>query len=118
MLQRPRKPARTREYKVRLAEDTALRIERKAKDLVRPQNRIIANELAEYPDLKRVGTLAENLGHLENMLMKYAGRITYLELTEELLRYVDEVLNTKGAAHDVAMDKLRAARNAMLKIKG
>jgi hypothetical protein len=117
MLQRPRKPARTREYKVRLPEDIALRIERKAKDEVRPQNRIIINELAEYPTLKGVGTFAENLGHFENMLLKYSARIEWQELVEDYNRIIDEVLATKGAAQQVAIDKLRAARKVMQKHK-
>ena len=117
MLQRPRKPARTREYKVRLPEDIALRIERKAKDEARPQNRIIINELAEYPNLKKVGTLADHLAHLENMILKYSSHIEWQELVEEYNRIIDEVLATKGAAHEVALDKLRAARKVMQKHK-
>jgi hypothetical protein len=121
MLRRPQtaKTAspRLREYKVRLPADLAARVEARAKAEIRPQNRTLINLVARCFDLEESNTLEENLGHLDNMILKYSARIDWQELTEELLRYIDEALNTKGAAHDVAMDKIRAARNAMLKHK-
>jgi hypothetical protein len=121
MLRRPKatKPAfaRGREFKLRLPPDVSARIEAKAEAEGRPQNRIIINELAEYPDLKSVGTLAEHLGHFDNMLLKYSARIEWLELVEDYNRIIDEVLATKGAAHEVALDKLRSARKVMQKHK-
>lgn len=102
---------------MRLPADLAARVEARAKAEIRPQNRTLINLVARCFDLEESNTLEENLGHLDNMILKYSARIDWQELTEELLRYIDEALNTKGAAHDVAMDKIRAARNAMLKHK-
>jgi hypothetical protein len=119
MLRRPQTAsARSREFKLRLPEDVADRIEAKAKAEGRPQNRIIINELAAYPRLEKIGELDEHVAHLENLLLKHSARIEWQELAEQLLAAVDEVLNTQGAAQQVAIDKLRAVRSAMLKRKG
>jgi hypothetical protein len=118
MLRRPQTAsARSREFKLRLPEDVADRIEAKAKAEGRPQNRIIINELAAFPDLERIGTLAQFLGHLDNLLLKYGARINWQDLSDELIGTVDMVLKTKGAAQEVAIDKLRAVRSAMQKQK-
>jgi hypothetical protein len=122
MPRRPSRPhtasARGREYKLRLPEDIAERIEAKAKAEGRPQNRVVINELAEYPDLKKTGgQLGEHLQFLEQLILKHSTRIKWQELSEELLNIVDEILTTQGAAQQVAIDKLRAVRNAMQKQK-
>jgi hypothetical protein len=126
MPRRPSRPqtakpafARAREYKLRVAEDIAERIEAKAKAEGRPQNRIIANELAEYPHLKTVGELRDHVSDLEVLLLKHSARLTWQELSEELLSNIDEALDAKvgTAQHDIAMDKIRAVRSAMKKVK-
>jgi hypothetical protein len=113
MLRRPQTAsARSREFKLRLPEDVADRIEAKAKAEGRPQNRIIINELAAYPDLEKIGELREHVANLEALLLKYSVRLTWQELSDELISTVDAVLKTQGAAQQVAIDKLRALRNA------
>jgi HEAT repeat protein len=109
---------RAREYKVRLPTDIGDRIEAKAKAEGWPQNRTVINLLAKYFDLEKIGTLADQLGHLENMLLKYGSRIAWQEMVEEYDACVDEVLKTQGAAQQVAIDKLRAVRKGMEKEKG
>jgi hypothetical protein len=106
------------EYKLRLPRDVAARIKSKAEAEGRPQNRIIINELAEYPGLKDVGELREQVGDLGALLLKYSARLTWQELSDELLSTVDALLKTtQGAAQQVALDKLSAVRNAMKKFK-
>ena len=119
MLRRPQKTAsaRVREYKLRLPEDIANRIEAKAKDEARPQNRIIINELAAYPNLEKIGELRQHVADLEALLLKYSVRLTWQELSDELISTVDAVLKTQGCAQQVVIDKLRAVRNAMQKQK-
>jgi hypothetical protein len=104
---------RSREFKLRLPEDVARRIEAKAKAEGRPQNRIIINELAAFPNLQKQGDLAEHVRDLEVVLMKYSERITWQELADELLGAVDAVVKAQGAAQQVAIDRLRAVRNTM-----
>jgi hypothetical protein len=120
MIRRPQKTAsaRVREYKLRLPEDIAARIEAKAKDEARPQNRIIINELAAYPNLEKIGELRQHVADLEAVLLKYSSRLTWQELSDELISTVDELLKTtQGAAQQVALDKLFSVRNAMKKFK-
>jgi hypothetical protein len=118
MLRRPQTAsARSREFKLRLPEDVADRIEAKAKAEGRPQNRIIINELAAYPNLEKIGELREHVADLEVLLLKYSTRLTWQELSDELVSGIDAVLKTQGGAQQVAIDKLRAVRNAMQKQK-
>jgi hypothetical protein len=122
MLRRPQAAsktasARSREFKLRVPEDVADRIEEKAKAEGRPQNRIIINELAEYPELKKSADLGRHVERFETLLLRYGKHITWQELSEELLAAVDAVNTTQGAAQQIAIDRLRAVRNAMLKLK-
>jgi len=92
---------------------------KKAKAEGRPQNRIIINELAEYPDLKlHGGKLAEHVGELGNMIARYSARIVMHDLSDELLHTIDTALDAQGTAQQAALDKVRVIRNAMLKTKG
>jgi hypothetical protein len=106
-------PTEGREFKLRLPEDIAQRIEAKAKAEGRPINRTIINELDEFPRLEAFRDLHE----LNNVLARYGARIAWLDLSEELLRAVEAVLAAEGSAQQAAIDKLRVERNAMLKTK-
>jgi len=121
MLRRPQTKktasAKDRIFKFRLPEDVATRIQKKAEDETRPMNRIVVNELAQFPELEKKAAMTDNLGHLENMLLRYGTRITWQELSEKLLRAANEVVKSQGAAHEVAVDKLRGLLNAMEKHK-
>jgi hypothetical protein len=103
-----------REYKIRLPEDVAQRIEAKAKVEGRPQNRIIINELASVPDLEETRKLATLVGHMEVVIARYAAQITSHELSDRLLSAVDVVLNAQGGALTAAIEKLRVVRAEML----
>jgi hypothetical protein len=120
----PRKKQRTaaarpdREYKIRLPEDVAGRIEQKAAREQRPQNRIIINELAAFPDLEKVRDLAESVEDMKVVLAQQGARIMWLDLSDELLSAVDAVVRAQGSgALHAAIDKLRVVRTAMLKSK-
>jgi len=108
--------ATSREYKIRLSEDVAQRIEAKAKAEGRPQNRIIVNELESFP-VQGTRGLEELRGDFEVLLARYSARISWLDLSDELLNAVDAVLKTEGGAREAAIDKLRVVRSAMIKSK-
>ena len=109
-----RKPGQVREYKIRLPEDIAQRIEAKAKDEQRPQNRIIINELAKFPDLEKTDKLAGIVRHMEVVIARYAAQQTAADLSKQLLSAVDAVLNAQGGALTAAVEKLRVVRADML----
>jgi hypothetical protein len=107
-------PGQGREYKIRLPEDVAQRIEAKAKVEGRPQNRIIINELASVPDLEQTAKLAVLVGHMEVIVARYAAQITSHDLSKRLLSAVDAVLNAQGGALTAAVENLRVVRVGML----
>jgi hypothetical protein len=108
----PERPGR--EYKVRLPEDVAQRVEAKAKAQGWPQNRIIINELAAFPDLEQFRNIAERVREMEVLLARYGARVTWHDLSEELLNAVDAVLAAQGGALQAALDRLRVVRTGML----
>ena len=85
-------PGQYRDYKIRLPEDVAERIEKKAKAEERPHNRIIINELAAVPLMVPVGNLAKHVSDMGMVLARYGARITALEVSDDLLAAVDAVL--------------------------
>jgi hypothetical protein len=107
-------PGEYRDYKIRLPEDVAQRIEAKAKGEQRPQNRVIINELAAFPDLEEVGKLARHVGHIEVLLARYASQLTSHDLSDQLLAAVDAALKADGGALQAAVEKLRVVRAGML----
>ena len=107
----------TRPFKIMLPPDISARIDEKAKQTGWPLNRVIINELAAFPNLETTGNLAEHVSALETLLARYGGRITWLELSEQLLNSVDAVLAAEGGKLPAAIDRLRAARAVMLKLE-
>ena len=107
-------PGQGREYKIRLPEDVAQRVEAKAKVEGRPQNRIIINELASVPDLEQTHKLAALVGDMEVVVARYAAQITLHDLSDALLKAVDAVLAARGGALPQAIERLRVARAGML----
>lgn len=104
-----------RYYKISLPEDIAQRIEAKAKAEGRPQNRVIINELAAFPDLETVGKLAEHVRDMETVLARYSSQQTSHDLSNQLLAAVDALLKADGGVLQAAVEKVRVVRNAMLK---
>ena len=107
-------PGQGREYKIRLPEDVAQRIEAKAKVEGRPQNRIIINELASVPHLEQTHKLATLVREMEVVVARYAAQITLHDLSHALLKAVDAVLAARGGALPQAIERLRVARAGML----
>jgi hypothetical protein len=96
------------EFKLRLPPDIADRIRTKAKRMGLPQNRVVVSELAEYPRLNDVGTLAERISDTEVLLARYSSRISGIEITENLLAAVDAVLKAESLdAVQAAVERLR-----------
>jgi hypothetical protein len=116
-----RKPGRTathiREYKLRLPQDIAERIEAKAEVERCAQNRVIINELAAHPDLERLRKFAELVGDMENTLARYGSEIVLHQLSGDLLDAIDGLLKAEGDAVRAAVERVRTLRNAMLKTK-
>jgi hypothetical protein len=109
--QNPLRPGR--EYKIRIPEDVAKRIEAKARGEGRPQNRVIINELAQTPHLEQFRDLASLVGELKVVLARYGARISWHDLSDELLGAVDALLAAEGGALHGAVDRLAAVRGAM-----
>ena len=107
-------PGQGREYKIRLPEDVAQRVEAKAKVEGRPQNRIIINELASVPHLEQTHKLATLVREMEVVVARYAAQITLHDLSDALLKAVDAVLAARGGALPQAIERLRVARAGML----
>ena len=118
MAPRPRRkkaalPRQDREFKLRLPPDVAARIEQKAAAEQRPQNRIVINELAAFPGMERAAKLEDLIRQLETVILRHSARITWLDLSHELLAAVDGVLAAEGAELHAAVDKLRIVRRAI-----
>jgi len=107
-------PPAGREFKLRIPQDVSERIEAKAKREGRPQNRVIINELALFPSLEETGDLADLIRAMEVIVARYGARITWHDLSDELLNAVDVVLKAEGGALQAALDRLRVVRSGML----
>jgi|SRR3974390_1666425 len=112
-----RSPHEGREYKLRIPEDIAKRIEAKAKKEQRPQNRVIVNELSSIPYLQAIGELRDQVEDMKIVLARYSKHVILGELSEEMLAAVDAALAVEGSAQQAALDRVRVLRNAMLKTK-
>jgi hypothetical protein len=109
-------PRPGREYKLRLPDDVAERIAKKAEAEGRPQNRVIINELALVPYLEQFRNLADQIRNMEIILARHGARIEWHDLQDDLLAAVDAVLSTSANA-PAALDNLRAVRAVMLQTK-
>jgi hypothetical protein len=111
-----RAPGEGHPVHLRLPTDVFEWIEERAEKEGWSLNRTIINSLAEIPALKKVRAQEDILEDMRNVLARYGSRIELADLSERLLRAVDEVL----AAHNDGelrprLDKLRVLRVAMLK---
>jgi hypothetical protein len=107
---------RGREFKVILPEDISEWIEKQAKDEGRPQSRIIINHLSRIPNLEKQAKLGTLVRDMEIILARYSSQQTMAELSEPLLRAVDDVLAAKtDGERQARLDKLRVLRSIMLK---
>jgi hypothetical protein len=108
---RPRTPHEGVEFKLRVPDSIAKKIEARAKQEQRPMNRIVVNWLGEHERLEQFENFAELLRDLDVIVAQYGAEITRHKLTKELLAAVDTVL--EGGAEKQAIDRLRAARITM-----
>ena len=107
---------RGREFKLRLPPDVSERIEAKAQEEGRPQNRVIINELADYPDLLQYRDLAYQVGEMRNVLAAYGSRVALAEFSKPMLQAIDAVLAAKTDSElQSRLDRLRVLRTAMIK---
>jgi hypothetical protein len=105
-----------REFKLRLPPDVSDRIEQKAKAEGRPQNRVIINELASFPELEQQRGLGELVIEIQTVLARHGARIAWHDLADDLLNAVDAVLAAKtGGELQAAVERLRVGRLAMLR---
>jgi hypothetical protein len=107
--------AMAREFKLRLPDDVSERIIAKAEKTGWPQNRVIINELADYPRLEEIGALADHVGEMGNTLARYRSEIIMHKLSGDLLDAIDALLKAEGDAVRAAIERVRVERNAMLK---
>jgi hypothetical protein len=119
-----RSPHQGREFKLRIPEDVAERIEADAKREQRPMNRIVINNLADVPRWREQETMAILLGHMSDSidrmgktLAHHGERIDWQDLSDQLLATLDKALAAEGSAQQAALDKVRVLRATMLKSK-
>jgi hypothetical protein len=104
-----------REYKLRLPPDVSKWVEQRAKDTGWPQNRVIINSLVSLDYLEKLRGIGELYEDMKVWNARQSARVTWLDLSHELLNAVDAVLKTEGSAREAAIDRLRVERTAMLK---
>ena len=113
---KPPEPGKTHPIHLRFPTDVFERIDAKAKANGIPINRVVINEVAQYPYLDRQAHLAEVVADMETILARYGSRITRTDLSERLLQAVDEILAAQTPAElEAPIDKLRIFRGAILK---
>jgi hypothetical protein len=109
-------PSQTHPVHLRLAGDVFARLEAKAKNSIRPLNRVSSDELTAYPKLERDFRLSELTDHMETLLARYGARIVAIDLSDALLQSVDGVLAAETDSKlRSAVDRLRVVRREMLK---
>jgi hypothetical protein len=115
----PRKKRRLGEghpVHLRFPTDVFERIESEAKEKGWPLNRVIINEMASIPHLKKQAKLGELIRDMEVILAEHGAQFTLAKLGEPLLQSVDDLLAAKSDSERQArLDKLRVLRSAMLK---
>jgi hypothetical protein len=99
--------------KLRLPPDVLEMIDARARQNGWTLNRTIVNLLASLPHLDREARSVDAVRQLEILLHDMAARMTWLKIEDELLNAVDAALAAPANA-PAALDKLRAARAAML----
>ncbi|UVO30170.1 hypothetical protein [Bradyrhizobium arachidis] len=92
-------------------------VEQRAKDTGWPQNRVITSGLSSLEHLEKFRDFGELLEHFKTTLAKYSARIVAADLSDELLRAVDAVLEATDGELQARLDKLRVVRSDMQKHK-
>ncbi|MGV7215039.1 hypothetical protein [Bradyrhizobium sp. UFLA05-112] len=104
-----------REFKLRLPPDLSEWVERKALITGQTQSRVMVNGLASLDHLEKVQDFGELLEHFRTTLAKYSARIVVADLSDDLLRAVDAVLEATDGELQARLDKLRVIRGDMQK---
>jgi hypothetical protein len=101
---------------LRLPADVFQFVEARAAEKQWPFNRAVINLLASIAHLETARTQEQVLQEMQIVLARYGSRITSADLSEPLLRAVDDVLaaNTDGELQ-ARLDRLRVLRATMLK---
>ena len=106
-----------REYKLRLPPDLSRWVAQRAADSGHPQNRVIIDGLASLDYLEKLRDIGELYEDMKVWNARQSARVSWLDLSHELLDAVDTVLKAEGLAREAAIDKLRVVRSVMLKSK-
>ena len=80
-----RSPHEGREFKLRIPEDIARRIEAKSKKQQRPQNRIVVDELSAIPRLEQYEDYEKLLLHHDNALARMEVALAQYSVASEWL---------------------------------
>jgi hypothetical protein len=111
-----RAPGEGHPVHLRLPADVFQFVEARAAKGPWPFNRAIINLLASIPQLETARTQEQVLQDMQIVLARYGSRVTLADLSEPLLRAVDDLLaaSTSGELQ-ARLDRLRVLRAAMLK---
>ncbi|TYL93438.1 hypothetical protein FXB40_21650 [Bradyrhizobium rifense] len=111
-----RRPGEGHPVHLRFPTDVFEWIEAETKEKGWPLNRVIINEMAAIPYLKKQAKLGELIRDMEVILADYGSRLTLADLGEPMLRAVDQLLAAKtDSERQIQLDRLRVLRSAMLK---
>jgi hypothetical protein len=109
-----RAPGEGHPIHLRLPTDVMELVEARAKKDGCPINRAVINLIASIPDLEKRHRVDVLLERMEIVLAKYGSRVTLADLSEPILRAVDDVLTAKTDGElQARLDKLRVLRREM-----
>jgi hypothetical protein len=92
-----RAPGEDHPVHLRLPPDVMKRIDAKTKETGYPINRVVINELSQFPDLEKQAKLGQLTRDMEIILARYGARITVADLTDDLLRTLREMVKADDA---------------------
>jgi hypothetical protein len=111
-----RAPGEGHPLHVKLPQDVMKLVEAKATKEQWTLNRTVINLLASIPHLEKVRTAEQVLHDMQIVLARYGSRQTADELSEPILRAIDEVLSAKADGElQTRLDRLRVLRADMRK---
>ena len=103
---------------LRLPTDVFRLVEKKANKQGWPFNRAVINLLASIPHLETARTQEDVLQDMQLLLAKHSSRDTLANLSEPLLRVVDDVLAAKtDGERQAPLEHLRVLRTEMRKFE-
>jgi hypothetical protein len=101
------------EFRIRLPLDLAQEVEKEVVDSGLPRNRVVINRVARGGHNSKTATLESLIRDMETLLARYSSQQSSVELSKDLLRAVDEILDARPNEVQARVEGLRVVRRAM-----